>query len=416
MAPRERAHAKISPSSLARILRCPGSVNFIEAMDEEDAAGVFADEGTILHSFAEDCLNNNLNPFDLVGQSRTYNGHTYELTEDDAKGIMDGLDVIDDIPGKLMVETPVDLSRWMPDQFGTCDIAVIGKLRSSTAINRTIYITIADWKFGFVAVSPVENEQLMAYALGIWDNIGQYKIPSEHWGSVKFRLIIFQPRAPGGGGEWEVWLDDLLKYGKKLKRLSKQVADPDAPRIAGEKQCLYCPGAKFRKCPEYDKFSLDIIVRDFEELDDEIENDLPMRLPAPALMTPERRSHIVKHTAMITKWLERLHAETLDAALKGFPTPGLKAVEGRNPPRKWKDKAEAEEALLLTVRHHRLLYTEKLITPTQAEKVLGEKVYSEITDLIDFGEKKPSLVSDQDARPALRNIVDEFNDEDDDDE
>ena len=46
---------------------------------------------------------------------------------------MDGLDVIDDIPGKLMVETRVDLSSWMPDQFGTCDIAVIGKLRSSTA-------------------------------------------------------------------------------------------------------------------------------------------------------------------------------------------------------------------------------------------------------------------------------------------
>ncbi len=414
MAPRERAHAKIGPSALARTIRCPGSINFIESMEEEDSAGVFAAEGTILHSFAEDCLNKGLNPFDLVGEERTYDGYTYELTEDDAQGILDGLDAIDDIPGKLLVEARVDLSRWMPGQFGTCDIAVIDK--KPRGKSQTVKVTIADWKFGFVAVSPVENEQLMAYALGVWDNFAEAMIPYDLHGNVNFKLMIFQPRAPGGGGEWEVWLDDLLAYGKKLKRLAKEVADPDAPRIAGEKQCQYCPGAKLGTCPEYNAFNLEMIVRDFAELDDEIEDDLPLRLTPPSVMTPERRSHIVKHNAMITKWLERLHAETLDAALKGFATPGLKAVEGRNPARKWKNKAEAEETLIMMVKQQRLLYTERLITPTQAEKVLGEDGYKEITDLIDFGEPKAVLVSDQDARPALRNIVDEFNDGDDDDD
>lgn len=396
MPPRERAHARIGPSSLARALRCPGSVNFIEAMGDEDDAGIAADEGTILHSFCEDCLNKNLDPFDLVGEERTYNGYKYELTEEDAEGILQGLDVIDDIPGKLLVEKRVDLSRWMPDQFGTCDVGVVGKKR----------ITVFDWKWGYLPVSPVENEQLMAYGLGLWDTYARDMSDAE-----QFRLIIMQPRAPGGGGEWEVDLDTLLEFGKRLKRLSKSAADPDAERIAGEKQCHYCPGAKTRTCPEYDKFNLDMIVRDFEEIDDAMENDLPLRLQPFTLLTPERRSFILKHRGMITKYLDRIHAETLDDAIKGRPTPGLKAVEGRAPSRKWRDKDEAEKVL------HRLLpeeevYTFKVITPKKASEVLTPAVYAKIEDQIDKGERKPVLVPVEDARPAIRNIADEFNEED----
>lgn len=399
MAPTERAHAKIGPSSLARVMRCPGSVNFIENLDEPDSAGVFADEGTILHSFAEDCLNKGLDPFDLVGEQRTYNGYSYKLTEDDAQGILDGLEVIDDIPGELLVEKRVDLSRWMPDQFGTCDIAVIGKKR----------VTIADWKFGFKAVSPVENEQLMAYALGMWDNFARDLIPKEYHPDVMFKLFIFQPRAPGGGGEWEVSLTDLLSYGEKLRALMRKVADPKAPRCAGLWcEGNYCPGVKNRQCPEYDKFNLDMLVQDFDDLDDEVVNDLPMRLPR--MVTPERRSHIIKHAPMIQKWLERLHAEMLDDALKGRPTPGFKAVEGRSPPRKWTDKTEAEEALVLLAPPKKV-FTQRLITPTQAEKVLKPADYVKLAALIDKGEKKPSLVPEEDARPALRNIAEEFDDE-----
>lgn len=397
MPPRERAHARIGPSSLARALRCPGSVNFIEALGDEDDAGIAADEGTILHSFCEDCLTENLDPFDLVGDSRTYNGYTYELTEQDAEGIQEGLDIIDDIPGNLLVEKRVDLGRWMPGQFGTCDVGVVGKNR----------ITVFDWKWGYLPVGAVENEQLMAYALGLWDTYARQMSDAE-----QFRLIIMQPRAPGGGGEWEVDLDTLLEFGKKLKRLSKAAADPDAERIAGEKQCHYCPGAKTRKCPEYDKFNLDMIVRDFDELDDDMEHDLPLRLQPLSMLTPERRSFILKNRGMITKYLERIHAETLDDAIKGRSTPGLKAVEGRAPSRKWRDKDEAVKALSALLPEEEV-FTRKVITPKKASEVLSTSAYESLADQIDKGERKPILVPVEDARPAIRNIADEFNDDED---
>lgn len=397
MAPRERAHARIGPSSLARALSCPGSVNFIDSLDDEDGAGPMADEGTILHSFAEDCLNKTLHPFDLVGEERTYNGHRYELTEDDAEGIQAGLDIIDDIPGKLLVEKRVDLGRWMPEQFGTCDVGIVGKKR----------ITVFDWKFGFKSVSPVQNPQIMAYALGLWDTFVRGQSDVE-----QFRLIIHQPRVRGGGGEWDTDLDTLLEFGKKLKRLPKQVAEADAPRIAGEWcDSAYCPGAKGRQCPEYDAFNLSMIVRDFEELDDHMEHDLPLRMTPVGLLTPERRSFLFKHSGMITKYLERIQSEIIDDAIKGRPTPGLKVVEGRSPPRKWFDKEEAEQALREYLPFARI-YTKKVISPTKASEILSDKEFDQLADLIDKGERKPVLVPVEDARPALRNIADEFNEED----
>lgn len=408
--PVERAHARISPSALARIIKCPGSVNFIEEMGFEDESGTAADEGTILHSFAEDCLVKGLEPHDLVGEEREYNGYRYEMTEADADGILEGLDILDDIPGKMLVETRVDLGRWLPGQFGTSDVAIIQKLKSSTALPKTIWVTVFDWKFGFNAVSPVENPQLMAYALGIWDNHAQHMIPEEHWHLVKIKLIICQPRAPGGGGEWVLSLDDLLTFGKMLKKLGKTVADPKAPRIAGS-WCDkgYCPGAKTLKCPEYDRFNLEMFKDDPDDLDDEDEIGAPLRVKTK--MTPERRSHIVKHKAVLLKWLERLHAQTVADAEAGKPTPGLKLVMGRAPAKRWVDKDDAAQQLELLADDD-VIYTKRLITPTQAEKTLPPKAFARIKRAIVIPDKKPVLVDEMDARPAIKDIKEEFVDDD----
>lgn len=412
MAP--RAHARLGPSAAARWIACPGSVNFIDDLDEPDQAGDAAAEGTILHYVAEQCLLHDETPYDWLGKSISLsdiaewsgNGdggidetNDYALTFDDdmADGIMSGLDRIDDIPGKLFVEKRLDLSRWLPDQFGTSDVGIVGKKR----------ITVFDWKFGFNAVSPVENPQLMIYALGFWDNYARHISDAE-----EFRLIIWQPRAPGGGGEWDVSLDELLDFGKKVKKAGRATEDADAPRIPGLKQCegCYCPGARKMLCPEYLDFNLRNIVDDFDALDREIDHDLPLRTPRLGGMSVKRMVHLAKHKPMITKFLDRIHQHLMDAAQKGLPTPGLKLVEGRSPPRKWKDPLEVEPELASALGED--AFTRKVVSPTQAEKMLPPKRYAKLKPYVDHGEKKPSLVDEHDARPAYRTVADEFNDDD----
>jgi len=47
-------HAKLSPSSAARWMTCPGSVALSEGI--EDTSSKNADEGTMMHAFAAMCL------------------------------------------------------------------------------------------------------------------------------------------------------------------------------------------------------------------------------------------------------------------------------------------------------------------------------------------------------------------------
>lgn len=388
------SHARLSPSSASRWSRCPGSVNFIDDLDEPDDGSEAADEGTVLHSFMETCLRENIEAYDLIGEQRSHNGVKVRIDDEIADMLQSGLDEIDRIPGRLFVETRVDLARWMPGQFGTLDVGIIGKK----------WVTIWDHKFGYVPVSPVKNDQERIYALGFWDRYlrGVRNAPT------KFRLIIWQPRSGSGGGEWETDIDELLDFGDWIRKRAAMTYGRNAKRIAGPKQCAYCPGAKTLTCEVYNEFNRSQIIDDFEADDELARMGLAPRLRRPYELSPEELCRIVENRPMIDKWLDRLHALALDNALKGHPTPGLKAIEGRAPKRKWADEVKAEERL------KRLLaddaYTRKLLSVAKAEKALPASIYAKLKDeeLIDFGIPKPILVPEQDARPAMKTIVEEL--------
>lgn len=389
-----RPHARLSPSSAYRWLYCEASVQFIEDGGFEDESGDAAKEGSILHAWCEECLREDKSAFDLIGRTSTYEGYTYTLDEETAEMMQDGLDLINMIPGKLYVERRLDLGRWMPGQFGTMDVGIIGKRIA----------TCYDWKWGYIPVQAVDNDQARIYLLGLWDNIVRHIAPD----IKRFRIIIFQPRAPGGGGEWELDIEDLLDWGIKLKFAAKRTYHKDAKFVPGKKQCEFCPGAKNLVCEAYEIFVRKMLIEDLDELDSQIEIEAPLRLNR--RISPEQRSHIIKHRTMINKFLDRLQTEALDDALKGRAVPMLKAVDGRMPPRKWIDIEHAEEELGLMLTEDQL-YRKKLISPTQLQKITPEKLYRRLESrLVDFGEKKPVLVPVEDSRPSTRNLRDEFDD------
>lgn len=390
------AHARNSPSGAGAWMRCEGMLNFIDDSGFEDEGGYPADVGSVMHSFCESALRENREAYHYVGETRTYGQATVTLEDEDADKMQAGLDFIDTIDGKLVIETRVDLQKWLgPDQFGTLDVGLCNKWE----------IVIFDWKWGYLPVSPVENYQLMLYALGFY-----YQVAIHLTKATTFRLVIWQPNAPGGGGEWVIELDDLLEFGRRAKRIAKRTRDPNAKRTPGPIQCAYCPGAKTLTCEEYGDYNLAMVVEDFDEMDDNIEHGFPMKL-SPKGITPERRSYIIEHRAMINKFLDRLQADEHDDYMKGLPTPGRKAVLGNRGKREWSDEDKARQQLTSLLDDD--AFTKKLLSPTQAQKELSPTMYESLVKkgLVYRGEPKATMVPIEDDRPALPTLLDDFTDD-----
>jgi len=387
------AHAKLSPSGAETWMNCAGSVAAQEGLPDDTSE--FAAEGTFAHHISELCLDLGLDPYDFIGHRGTIEGFNFEWTVDDADELAFGINYIRSFGGRFFGEHRVDLSHWLgPDQFGTLDRGVI--------LPDLIVIDDLKWGRG-LPVEAVENKQMMLYALGFW-----HKHCRETHGarSTRFLLVVDQPRCSGGGGEWYTTLGDLLDFGEQARAASLATQDPFAPRAATEKGCKWCrrriaPGG----CPTFDEFMLDVIGSKFGEIDDDIAIAAPPFLPLMG-MTPERRAHILRHRKLFENWLDTLHNQHLDDALRGLPSGGLKAVEGRKSPDKWFDPEQADTQLAPLLGDGR--FSKRIKTPTQVSKELGAEDFAAIEKLICRGSRKPVLVSDQDARPAIAPLEQKF--------
>ncbi len=377
-------HSDRSPSGASRWMRCPGSLAF----KDEDETNDIALEGTILHAVCEDALRTGEDAFAYVGEEWTYQGKTVLITEELAQWIQDGLDMIDSYEGQLFIEKRVHLDRWMPGDSGTLDVGI--KCRKLNVI--------WDWKWGYLPVSPVENYQLMLYALGFYEaylrGTGAPK---------KFRLIIFQPRSGNGGGEWDIHLDDLLDFGEKARKAAKLTKQKDAPRVPGRQQCTYCAGAKKGTCREYNDWIMRQMLADFEQADREAELGQPLTTPPLEELTPERAAFIVRNRPVINAFLDRLEAQVLDRALKGEATPGLKAGMGRKGARAWSDELLVMRDVTKALGLEKA-FTKKLITPRQFETLVAPEVYKRLVPFIRQTKPKPILVDDKDSRPSVPTI------------
>lgn len=408
-------HSERGPSAAHRWRPCPGSVKLCR--DLPDAAGIEAALGTVFHDYAADCVELGVEPQGFVGDTMVVEGHG-RLTFDQqmADSMLNGLDIVwalADVPGaKMIVEKRVSLEDWVGEnEFGTADIAIIDPLNWR--------LVVFDWKYGQgVPVQPEWNDQAILYALGVWSTFAEDMF-TDHFAAtngehaawkgaleaLEVIIIIEQPRAPGGGGTWTTDMATLLREGKKIKRDAAYTEMDDAPIVPGEKQCQFCAAAKLNVCKPRAQYLLDMAGIDFDELEDGFVSGAEIALPK--ALTPEQRSQVLLHKGQITKYLDGLHAEAIHDAEHGRPTPGLKRVEGRNPPRKWKDDKQAE--ILLEHDFKDKAFTKKLLSPAQAEEKAGKKNFKlRFARHVDTGEAKPILVPETDKRDPLPDYVSDF--------
>ena len=334
-------------------------------------------------------------------------GVSREFDKEMATKMLSGLDLIASISNGpdtyLMVEQWVDLSPWLGEgEGGTSDVFVIDVQRKK--------LTVFDWKWGAgVPVNPKWNDQGILYLLGVWHTFARQIFEKHGIGSdeIEVDIIIEQPRAPGGGGIWTVQLQTLLAEGSHIKKDADLTREPDAPYNPGSNQCKFCTAASNNVCKARTNMLVGLLgdALDEEDAGARVEAHDKLDLVDRRTLTPEQRSLVVLNTKLITGWLTQLYEEAMDDATKGRPVPGMKRVAGRAGRRKWCDEDKAERIIVDTLGEGDA-YKKTLLSPAMVEDEVGKTVYREkFARLAEQAEPSPSLVPEDDPKPALVSVV-----------
>jgi hypothetical protein len=362
-------HATLGASSAHRWAYCPGSV--AASADLPNTSSPFAEEGTAAHNLAERTLCDRMIwPDDFENQEMADYVSVYTQY---VERLAVGADL-------TMIEQRVDYSDWVAGGFGTADAIV---LRGDT-------LHVIDLKYGMgVQVYAENNPQGMLYALGAYNEI-------RHAAEVKRVVIsIVQPRLDHISA-WEISIPDLLKWAEWVSQRAEATAAPDAPRIAGASQCKFCLAK--HNCGALLKHTTDAMLTEFEDLDN---------LPPPDTLTEEQVGAALAAKSLIEGWLNAVQAHVVERLENGQGFPGFKLVAGRSS-RSWIDEDAALKNLSEMVGLDRAMTEPKLISPPQAENVLGSKRKADIQSMIAKAEGKPTLAPDSDKRPAVNVQLSDF--------
>ena len=367
------AHAKLSASSSHRWIACPGSVVAEEGIS--DRGSIFAEEGTAAHELAEICLTNGHAAYELIGQPLPEN-NAYTVTSDMADHVQTFVDYVKSHNGYLMSEQRVDFSNVVPEGFGTADAIVI----------QDDLLTVIDLKYGKgVQVDAEDNTQALLYAIGARNEFGSiYDIK-------RIKMAIVQPRLDHIS-EWEINIHDLMKWECRIAEAAQRTLEANAARVPGEKQCQWCKAKA--DCPALLALTHKTIGADFDNL------------CSTDRLTDAQMREVLDNKKLIVSWFDAIEQRVIEQLESGKPFPGYKMVEGRSL-RQWNDE-EAAAIKLSEALSEDEMFTRKMVTPAQAEKLLGKAKAELLDGLVVKPSGAPTLAPESDKRPALNISLADF--------
>jgi len=245
-------HASLGGSSAPRWTRCPGSVAMNEGRVSEESS--YAIEGTVAHALAEHCNRKRISVYEAIDQGWAYRKPVDVVIDDDfLHHVQQYVDRCLDYTGDHYVETKVNFDPWVPGNWGFVDFAAFN--------SGTRRMVIRDLKFGQgVQVDAVENEQLLLYAIGMYEEYGMlYHIE-------RVIMEIDQPRLDHVS-QWEINLKELMQRAVWFHERYEMTCTPDAPLVPGEKQCQWC--ASKGECKALASMTYNLIVDEFEDVEDD---------------------------------------------------------------------------------------------------------------------------------------------------
>ena len=416
----DKEHALLSPSSAYTWIECAAST--AAQRGQPDDSNEYADEGTAAHELMKWCLDSGNDtvaymgrviPVGLDADGKPRN--TFEVDEEMADAVQRYVDAVRDrvhsleLAGgdvQMLVEQSLSIEHITHEKGakGTSDTILIAVWPDGRA-----EIEVWDLKYGRgVPVVAERNYQGMMYAGGAHN---------EHSAFVDFdkvRIVIFQPRVNDRPSEWELtpaelltWLNETAKPAAERALLYVDSVDFVPLHMGdfnpGEKQCRFCKAKAV--CPALAAHVEATIGRDFEALADvAAQPDNDGYLTGVEMLNNGRLGEIYPALPLIESWGKAVLARIEHELLNGNAVPGVKLVQGRKGARKWSDGEEAEKLFKGMRLKQEQMYNFKLISPTQAEKLLAKESprrWKKVETLITQPPGSPSVAPESDKREAL---------------
>ena len=402
MANAPEKHAKLSPSSAEKWLNCPASIAMEEGIPDRSTS--YADEGTVAHQLAAWTLQDRAHRCDAyLGRIITLNDKDWEIDEEMCENVQSYVDaVLHAAEGHtLLVEQPLPIGHLTgeEDAEGTGDAIII--------TNCGTRLHVRDLKYGHRPVTANRNKQLMTYALGALEKYGMLGDFEE------VVLAIHQPRVSDLPSEFTISVADLRGFKPTVEQAAAkawaaiELGKENLPAEMfkpGKKTCEWCKAQG--TCPAARRTVVEIVMGEFDNMDDpqRVLEESKTTSVDPKAFAPEWLSVCLEMSEFIENWLKAVRGAVEATMFQGGSVPGYKLVQGKQGNRAWKDKVAAENLLKsfrLTIEE---MYALKLISPTQAEKLLKKenpRRWKKLQDLISRSEGQPSVAPESDPRPAL---------------
>ncbi len=400
-----QVHSPVGPSSGERWLFCPGSV--AATQDMPDTTSDFAAEGTFAHYITELARKEG-------NDAKYYQGFTSEdgkwtCDKEMVDAVQNFLDYMEQWEGDTFVEQRVSYDAWVENGFGTSDHICV-------EIDKK-HCVVADFKYGKgIQIFAKGNIQGKLYALGVFQDFGHlYDIDD-------FTIVISQPRIDHRD-QWQMSTEKLLSWaeevvepaGIRVERAVEHFAVngkiPDEFFKAG----AWCQWCKIKgDCKIRAAMVRETVLLGIDELDD-LEGEVTVSNPA--IMNDVELGEVAELVDQIKKWCNDVTATLTQRVIAGAKIPSgkkefWKMVTGRAN-RRWYSEEKTEKKLRAAKLKIGEIFTRKIISPSQAEKLIG-KDHKALLDLIESPQGKPVLVPGSDKRQPYKVSTDELGDVEDD--
>lgn len=407
------AHAKLSPSASSRWIVCPGSIGLTAAIKRKSNSA--ARLGTFTHLVGEKLLLGEHVEIGISLHCEWEEGMEYcsRSMLEEGKHYADYVQAIcaKDDDHELIVEMEVDISSIYPEGYDLGDEPKSGHADAVVVENGNLHII--DLKTGAGLVSAEDNSQLKIYAYGAYEELSVF----HEINNIILHIVQNNERTGGDRtNSWEVLPEDIIDWVDKIVKPAAEEALSDNARcIPGESQCRWCDAASF--CEAANNHAQEIVDDIFDDLEDHLDEGSSEK------EVIENSANIVSIDKVIKfkegfKFLENLSKayenRIFDELSKGKSVDGFKLVK-KQTRKKWSDEIAAYGKLKTWTKLDDIA-PRKLITPNQAEKLLGKmstKKQNVFNELWTKPEGELIVAPESDKRPAEQPVVDGFDDLDD---